>query len=442
MSGKRISIFPILLVNFSGTLGLSIVFPFLVFLVAKFGGDAVMFGILGAVYPAFQLIGAPLLGKWSDIYGRKRILLLSSIGTLIGWIIFFISFFLPLTAILDLNLRLTGQILMTLPLLVLFIARVIDGLTGGNVSVANAYLADITTDEERNKDFGRLSISSNLGYILGPALAGILGGTIYEEKLPVVAAGIISIITIIIIFFFLPDSEPHPYKEEPESAGLKKIFGYQQKECYEITCEEKGGVKINLKKVLSIKSIPYFLFLNFLIYLGFNFFYTAFPVHVMEKLGWSISEMGIYFSVISLLMVIAQGPLLTFASKHFPENKLIFAGSFILATNFVMLLSDNIFVLYLAAVFFAIGNGLMWPSFLSLLSKAAGKKYQGSVQGYASSAGSLASIVGLIAGGILYTLIGEATFLIAAAAIYLVFVLSFISIRSSFEVAAYEKGNK
>jgi len=92
---ERISILPLLLINFVGTLGFSIVLPFLVFLVTDFGGNALVYGILSATYPAFQLIGAPLLGRWSDLYGRRKILLLSHLGTLAGWIIFFVALFLP-----------------------------------------------------------------------------------------------------------------------------------------------------------------------------------------------------------------------------------------------------------------------------------------------------------------------------------------------------------
>ena len=96
-----------------------------------------------------------------------------------------------------------------------------------------------------------------------------------------------------------------------------------------------------------------------------------------------------------------------------------------LGTNFILLLSENMIVLYIAAVLFAFGNGLMWPSFLSLLSKIVGSKYQGIVQGYASSAGSLASIIGLIAGGLLYEAVGGFTFLLSALVIYFVSVLAF-----------------
>ena len=92
---KQSSLFPILLVNFVGTLGFSIVLPFLVFLVMKFGGDAIVYGLLAATYPAFQLIGSPILGRWSDIFGRKKVLLLSNVGTSVGWILFLFALFLP-----------------------------------------------------------------------------------------------------------------------------------------------------------------------------------------------------------------------------------------------------------------------------------------------------------------------------------------------------------
>src|SRR5438093_9011096 len=92
---SQIRLFPILLVNFIGTLGFSIVLPFLIFVVMKFGGNAIVYGLLAATYPAFQLIGSPILGKWSDMYGRKKILLLSNVGTSISWLLFLFTLFLP-----------------------------------------------------------------------------------------------------------------------------------------------------------------------------------------------------------------------------------------------------------------------------------------------------------------------------------------------------------
>ena len=185
---KQPSLFPILLVNFVGTLGFSIVLPFLVFVVMKFGGNAIVYGLLAATYPAFQLIGSPILGKWSDTYGRKKILLLSNIGTSIGWLIFLFALFLPSEESFNIYIPILGTFVVIVPLLLLFLARAIDGITGGNISIANAYLSDLSSDSTRSKNFGKIAISSNLGFIIGPAIAGILGGTIYGAILPVLAS--------------------------------------------------------------------------------------------------------------------------------------------------------------------------------------------------------------------------------------------------------------
>ena len=154
---KPVSIAPLLAVNFVGTLGFSIVTPFLVVLVTNWGGNAVIYGVLAATYSFFQLFGAPILGQLSDRVGRRRVLLLSQFGTLLSWGVFLIAFALPANTLLNVSNRWLGDFVITLPLLVLFVARAADGLTGGNVSVSNAYLADITTEDQRSRNFGRMA---------------------------------------------------------------------------------------------------------------------------------------------------------------------------------------------------------------------------------------------------------------------------------------------
>ena len=156
---KQPSLFPLFLVNFVGTLGFSIVLPFLVFVVMKYGDNAIVYGLLAATYPAFQLIGAPILGKWSDIYGRKKVLLLSNVGTAVGWILFLFALFLP-SEKSSIEIAFLGTFVIVVPLLILFLARAIDGITGGNISIANAYLADVSSDSTRSKNFGKMAISS------------------------------------------------------------------------------------------------------------------------------------------------------------------------------------------------------------------------------------------------------------------------------------------
>ena len=418
---KQIPLYPLLLINFIGTLGFSIVLPFLVFLVIDFGGNAIVYGILAAVYPAFQLVGAPILGRWSDIYGRKKVLLVSHGGTLIGWIFFLFALFLPIESIFSIDSPLFGAVVITIPLIVLFFARAIDGITGGNVSVANAYLADVSTDVNRSKNFGKMAVSSNLGFIVGPAIAGILGSTIYKEVLPVLAALVLTLITLFVIGFTLKESKPAAMIQVPEKGNIGKVFAQECKECYKIV----NPKKIKFKDVFKLKHILFLVILYFFIFLGFNIYYTSFPIHAVGSLHWSITQMGVFYAILSGMMVLIQGPVLRKALQKFPEEKLVIIGSIILGTNFILLVSNHTFLIYVAAILFAVGNGLMWPSFLSILSKRAGYVYQGAVQGVASSFGSLASIVGLIIGGLLYNLIGGLTFLISAGIIFVVFIMSF-----------------
>ncbi|HKR72478.1 MAG TPA: MFS transporter [Candidatus Nitrosocosmicus sp.] len=428
---KEITIFPLLLSNFIGTMGFSIVLPFLIFLVIDFGGNALIYGILAAIYPAFQLIGAPILGKWSDNIGRKKVLLISNGGTFIGWIIFLIALIVPVWNIYGVNSVILGTFVITLPIIILFLSRALDGITGGNISVANAYLSDVSTDKSRSKNFGKMAISSNLGFIVGPALAGILGSTVYKEMLPVLAAVLISLIAVIIIAVMLKESKvtstPSSVINLSEKVAIRNTFSCEPKECYDIS----NPKNLSFFDVFKLKNISFLLILYFFIFLGFNIFYTAFPIHAVDGLKWSITEMGIFYSVLSGVMILVQGPVLRKALQVLSEEKLVIIGSLILGINFALFMFNSTVLVYVALVLFALGNGLMWPSFMSILSKRAGAVHQGIIQGVGSSMGSLASIIGLVVGGILYNLYGPVSFLISAAVIFIVFIMSFWLLKTN-----------
>jgi len=417
---RKTSIFPILLINFIGTLGYSIILPFLIVLVIRLGGNELIYGIMGATYSFFQLIGAPILGKWSDKFGRKKILLVSQGGTFLAWILFIIALRIPNKTLAFIDSSLVGVFLITIPLLVLFFARALDGLTGGNVSVANAYLADVTTEKNRKSNFGKMAASANMGFIIGPALVGILGGTIWGELLPVTIAMLISLIAIFVIAFFLPESNLCLISNSVESCKIKKVFGQEHKDCYKTQGEE-----ISFRGILNLKYIPFVLVLYFVIFLAFNFFYVAFPVHAVQNLKWSLLDLGIFFSVMGFIMVVVQGPVLSKISHRFSDSILTIAGSILLAVSFFLFTNNNAVLIYAGVVLFSSGNGIMWPSFLSILSNVAGKKHQGVIQGYAGSTGSLASIIGLISGGFIYGLIGVTTFWLPGLLMLVIFALSF-----------------
>ena len=155
--------------------------------------------------------------------------------------------------------------------------------------------------------------------------------------------------------------------------------------------------------------------MHFLVMLSFNFFYVTFPIVAVRDLGWSLTATGTFFAVMGLLMVAVQGPVLGWVTRRVREPLLIVGGSLVLAASFWLFDTPATLQIYLAVVLMALGNGLMWPSVLSLLSKVAGQTYQGAVQGLAGSLGAVASVAGLVLGGLLYTAIGAQVFRLSAA---------------------------
>ena len=423
--GPVVSIFPVLLVNFIGALGFSIVIPFMVFQVTRWGGNALVYGLVAATYPAWQFVGAPVLGRWSDVYGRRKILLLSQAGTLLSWLIFAGAFLVPTTALVDVNSGL-GKFVLTIPVLIVFLARALDGVTGGNISVANAYLIDVTPEDQRGTNFGRMAVASNLGFIVGPALAGMLGSTALGELLPILAAAAISLVATCLVAFYLPESNPCAYREDRHCVGIRKVMGQEERTCF----QEGREAQTSWRELLRQNNVTFMLVLYFLIFLGFNLFYTAFPVYAEGGLQWSVREIGIFFTVLSGVMVVVQGPVLARLNRKVNAPKLVVGGGVVLGLSFIVLTSHDTRLVYLAAVLFAVGNGLMWPSYMSLLSRTVEARYQGMLQGMAASAGSVASIVGLILGGIAYIFLAEKTFVLSAAIIFAACLLSTRLVRS------------
>lgn len=406
----RAAIFPILIVNFVGTLGFSIVLPSLVFLVTRFGGNALVYGLVGASYSFFQLLGAPVLGRWSDRYGRRRMLLLSAAGTCLSWGIFLVAIGIPSRPLASIASPLLGTFTLTLPLAMLFVARALAGLTGGDVSIANAYLADVSTERDRSENFGKMAVASNLGFVAGPALAGLLAAIGSSDLLPVVAALVVSAFAVWVIAFRLPDATPSLLAADPEQVNVRKPLGQEPKDCFTLV----GGRKPSLNELLALPSMTLVLSIYFLVFLAFNFFYVAFPLYAATGIHWSLPETGMYFASMALMMALVQGPVLKRLSKIWPDRLLVIVGGVLLAASFVFFVSASAPVIYVGTVLLAAGNGLMWPSLLAILSGLAPRDAQGAVQGFASSLGAGASIAGLLIGGFLYHNVASGVFVISA----------------------------
>jgi MFS transporter, DHA1 family, tetracycline resistance protein len=405
---------PILAVHFLGTLGFSLAIPFLVFIVTDLGGASWTYGFVGATYSAFQLFGAPLLGRWSDRTGRRPVLIASQVGTLVAWLVFLGALSLPVVGVTTI----AGATL-TLPLLLVVAARALDGATGGNISVANAYVADLTRDhpEARQIAFGRMGMAASLGFVIGPAAAGLLGGTSWGPRLPIAIAALFAGVTTAAILMLL-DEPPGRCPEGPPAPGAMEAgLNQQAKPC------DKATEKRVLRNAMTERPVMLIVAATFVLFLGFNFFYAGFPVHAVSSYGWDTGQLGAFFAVLAGMMIFAQGPLLTFASKHLDRRWVFALGMACLVIALMAYQLPAGPISYVAAAFFALGNGLSWPTFQSRIAEVGGKE-QGTVQGAVTSASSLASIAGLLLGGLLYPLLGGSLFFVAAALFAVVLVLT------------------
>lgn len=188
-------------------------------------------------------------------------------------------------------------------------------------------------------------------------------------------------------------------------------LGQEQRDCFEL----KAAPKLSAALLVQHRGLPALLTMHFLVMLGFNFFYVTFPVFAVGVLRWSLPDTGLFFAVMGLLMVVVQGPVFGRVARRVEERTLVVGGSVMLAASFWLFDSQTTLVIYLAVALMALGNGVMWPSVLSLLSKTAGDSYQGSIQGLAGSLGAVASVAGLVLGGMLYANLGPKVLWVSAA---------------------------
>src|SRR5690242_8120555 len=341
---------------FIDLVGFGIVIPVLPFYAEGTGFNATprMVGLLFASYSIMQLIFSPVLGRLSDRYGRRPVLLLSIIGTGIGFMI----------------LGLATTIVM------LFIGRILDGITGGNISTAQAYIADITTEENRAKGMGLIGAAFGLGFIFGPAIGGILSR--WGIHVPFYFAATLCFANALLLYFTLPETvtADHPAKHRAGGRSWKQVG-----------------------RALKQPKLAFVLVIYFLFIVAFSIMTTSFSLYTMFRFGYDAQHTGYLFAYVGLIAVIIQGGLIGRLVKRFGELPLVMVGAFcfaisLFAVPFVGPAAGGLAGLLIGGGVFSAGNSLATPALTSLASKSVGPAEQGTVLGVMQSVASLARAVG------------------------------------------------
>jgi MFS transporter, DHA1 family, tetracycline resistance protein len=348
-------------------LGLTIMIPLLPFYAEKMGANATQVGWLIGIYAACQLFSGPLLGRLSNHTGRKPLLLVSQAGTFVG---FLVTAFAP-------------------SLWVLFLARSIDGMTAGNLSLAQAYISDVTRPEERAKSFGIIGIAFGLGFLIGPAISGLLAK--YDYRYPIFAAAAMSATSILTTYLLLPAVSPGGSRSNPAGPGGKRLSLVQW-----------GAYAEYFRQPALAPRLWQFFSFAF----GFAMFIAGMPLVLERRLTWAgrpfgPEQVGYTWAFAGLLGICLQGPALGRLVKRFGERALNRSGFLGYVCGYAILaFCHSIPVLALATMVTSIG-GLVRPTLTSLITQATPRDEQGVVLGLTQSLNSVALIVAPPLGGFL-----------------------------------------
>jgi len=355
----------------------------------SFTKGLIMLGWLQAVYPFCTFIASPILGQLSDRHGRRPILALSIFGTSIGYVLFAI-----------------GISTANIPLL--FAGRALDGFTGGNLAVANAAIGDISTNENRAKNFGALGAAFGLGFIVGPYLGGKLSSPHvsfyglfhtpgwFGATTPFWFAAIIAMLNCIAVLTTFPETlkeKFHAGKLNATQAISNVIIGFKSE---------------RLRAVLLT---------GFLFSAGFTFFTTFFGIYLRNNFNFGPSKTGDYFAIVGLFIAFAQAVLVARVSKKLSDYSVLrfslFGNAAMMLLYFVVPTSFS-FGLYMVIPFFTAFNGLTMANMTSLISRSAEPGQQGQAMGIYSSVQSLAQVPASILVGYITTSITSSQPLIVA----------------------------
>jgi DHA1 family tetracycline resistance protein-like MFS transporter len=351
---------------------------------------SVIYGFLLASFPIMQFFGAPVLGALSDRHGRKPLLMISLIGTMIGYFLFAVAL-------------LRGQ------LWLLFFSRLLPGFTGGNISIVYSAIADVSEGADRTKNFGMIGMAFGLGFILGPAIGGILADSTvvswFDPSTPFWFTTILTMINIILLLILFPET----LKEKGTRAvsiftGIKNIaYSFKMP---------------NLRSIFSVA---------LLFSLGFTFFTQFFAVALIEKFDYTEKDIGLFYAWVGIWLVFTQGFLVRYlAKKNYKPSTLIKFTMLTLSLGLLLVIfPTQVYWEYLIAPIIAISHGITTPNLLSTISAQASSEQQGSILGINQSMQSIGAAIPPIVGGYLtalnfhYPLIASTTIVFLAWLLFL-----------------------
>ncbi len=369
--GALLFIFGVVLLDVTG---LSMLMPISAYIVREYSADALSVTMLTVIYAAAQFFAAPLLGLLSDRFGRRPVLLICVFGSAVGYFMFGVG----------------GA------LWVLFLSRLIDGMTGGNLSVANAYIADVTPPQDRAKNFALVGVAFTIGFVLGPAMSGVLSQI--SLAAPASAAGILSLLNVILGFFVLPESLPaekrnHQPLRLHDANPLASISGFVR------------------RPTLGLLLLVYVLF-----YFALNGFNSILSVFAIDRYSVLPTELATLLVVSGVGNIVVQGFVVGKLVPRFGEKALVSASLVMQGLLVIVVyLVPAFWMQYPAIVLLTASNGLLWPTLTALIANTVSPQEQGRVSGVRTSLGGLMSVFGPLAAGALYDQVSFASPFLAGA---------------------------
>jgi len=345
MKSKKNTLWIIVGIVMLNSIGFSVVLPLLPFIVGKYlPSQQVVVGMsaLMSVFAACTFFAAPVFGALSDRYGRKNILIISLLGSVVGYVLFGIG----------------GA------LWILFLGRIIDGLTAGNISTLFAYISDSTEPDERTKWFGYIGAAMGIGKLGGPALGGLLGSI--DLALPFfITAGFI-FLSGLAVYFLLPESLAPEKRTKHLTLDSFNTFSH-------------------FKDIFSLKVIKLLLIPGVLFYAGLGIFQFNFTIFLKDIYKWGPAFIGSILTLVGVCEIISRAMLLPWLLKHFIERSIGIAGLIGFGTGLGLILASiyihSVVVISLAVIFIITGEGLFDPTYNGKLSQSIDQSKQGKLQG-------------------------------------------------------------